>query len=414
MTISRFIISSLLLLALVIGLPTAKAVDPFAIFDQVDSSYVMVAAHRGGYLSNGQWTHPENSLSAAQNSVFLGADILEVDVRLTSDGVPVLMHDSTVNRTTNGSGSISSMTFAQVQNLRLWGPGGLTNETVPTLEALMTQVEGTVLVNLDKLNITNGFAMGNVMQVLQDTDTVDHAIFKGGASKSQVDAVNAYYGETIHYMPILSNRSETTMINTLQTQEPPAVELIFNSSSTGMLSEDSVNTAAATDTHIWINSLWASLSAGHHDAVALGGNPDGSWGWLVDHGATIIQTDNTPQLISYLESQGLRNESVFPLGDLDFDGDVDENDWPLYRDGFGQDMSGLSIAEAYLLGDLDGDFDNDPIDFGLFKTAFDNDQGAGAFAAMLVSVPEPTSIALLAFGGLLLLPANRWRRTTPL
>ena len=118
----------------------------------------------------------------------------------------------------------------------------------------------------------------------------------------------------------------------------------------------------------------------------------GGWGWIGMDDVTVAEM----------------------LGDLDFDGDVDENDWPIYRNGFGQDMSGLSIAEAYLLGDLDGDFDNDPIDFGLFKTAFDNDQGVGAFAAMLVSVPEPTSIALLVFGGLLLLPANRWRRTTNL
>ncbi len=265
----------------------------------------MIAAHRCGYMSNGQITHPENSLSAADFTMNLGVEILEVDIRMTSDGGLVLMHDSSVNRTTNGSGNVSDMTLDQVTSLKLKGSGGaLSDETVPTLEELMLLVKGRAMVNLDKVNINDLSLRNAIMDVLIATGTVDHAIFKGGASASQVAAMRATYpGHSIHYMPILSNSSESGMISMLTAHSPHATEIIFNNSSTGMLSSASRSKATETDTHIWINSLWSSLCAGHHDAVALSGNPDGSWGWLIDQGATIIQTDNAPQLIDYLANR---------------------------------------------------------------------------------------------------------------
>ena len=323
---SPFFIQLLLKLAIVFAsLITAHGqVDPFSVFDSVDPGYVMVAAHRHGYISNGSRTHPENSLSAAQNSMALGVDILETDIRMTSDGGLVVMHDSSVNRTTNGSGTVASMTLAQVRALYLLGPGDqVSNEIVPTLEELMLAVKGKALVNLDKVDINNITLRNNIMAVLQATGTVDHAIFKGGASASQVATMRAAFpGEPIIYMPVLSNSSESGMISMLNSHTPPATELIFNSSSTTMLSATSLSTAISTDTHIWINSLWSDLCAGHHDSIALGGNPGGSWGWLIDKSATIIQTDNAPQLIPYLESLGLRGSPAPepPVAvDYDFD-----------------------------------------------------------------------------------------------
>ena len=60
---------------------------------------------------------PENTLPAIQNAFALGSDWVEVDVRFTADAVAVLMHDETVDRTTNGTGLLASLTLAQVQLL---------------------------------------------------------------------------------------------------------------------------------------------------------------------------------------------------------------------------------------------------------------------------------------------------------
>jgi glycerophosphoryl diester phosphodiesterase len=73
-----------------------------------------IHAHRGGPLTNGQATHPENSLEAFRNAHALGADVIELDAKLTSDNVPVIMHDATLDRTTNCAGTVRSRTAADL------------------------------------------------------------------------------------------------------------------------------------------------------------------------------------------------------------------------------------------------------------------------------------------------------------
>lgn len=72
----------------------------------------IVIAHRGRDA-----TTPENTLAAFRHSIALGITILETDVRRTKDGELVLLHDETVDRTTNGHGRIGDLTLAQVQAL---------------------------------------------------------------------------------------------------------------------------------------------------------------------------------------------------------------------------------------------------------------------------------------------------------
>lgn len=81
---------------------------------------VLVIAHRGG-----AGERPENTMLAFQHAVDLGVDALEMDVHSSSDGVLVVIHDDTVDRTTDGSGRVSDMTFAALQALDAgynWSP----------------------------------------------------------------------------------------------------------------------------------------------------------------------------------------------------------------------------------------------------------------------------------------------------
>ena len=78
------------------------------------SNTVLVASHRAAHNQ-----FPENSIPAIKEAIRLGVDILEIDVKVTSDGVPVIMHDGTVNRTTTGKGKLEEMTFAQLNQLFL-------------------------------------------------------------------------------------------------------------------------------------------------------------------------------------------------------------------------------------------------------------------------------------------------------
>lgn len=92
-----------------------------------------IAAHRGG---GALW--PENSLLAFRSAIALGSDLLELDVHQSRDGVVAVIHDATVERTTDGTGAVESMTAADLRRLRLRGPDGtLTSERLPTLDEVL-------------------------------------------------------------------------------------------------------------------------------------------------------------------------------------------------------------------------------------------------------------------------------------
>lgn len=88
----------------------AQPVPAHPFFTQQDG--VMVIAHQGG-----EWLRPSNTLVAFDHAVELGVDVLEMDIHQTKDGVIVLMHDATVDRTTDGSGAIKEMSFAEIREL---------------------------------------------------------------------------------------------------------------------------------------------------------------------------------------------------------------------------------------------------------------------------------------------------------
>jgi glycerophosphoryl diester phosphodiesterase len=93
-----------------------------------------IAAHRGG---GALW--PENSLLAFQSAIALGSDLIELDVHQSRDGVVTVIHDATVDRTTDGAGVVGSLTSADLGRLRLRGPGGAASaERVPTLDEVLT------------------------------------------------------------------------------------------------------------------------------------------------------------------------------------------------------------------------------------------------------------------------------------
>jgi endonuclease/exonuclease/phosphatase family metal-dependent hydrolase len=84
------------------------------------------------------------------------------------------------------------------------------------------------------------------------------------------------------------------------------------------------------------------------------------------------------------------------IADLSGNCHVGIEDWMQFRTGQQVDLTGLTHAQAYAMGDLNGDFRNDHADFVIFKSAFDAANGSGSFVTMLTSVPEPTTILLIA------------------
>ena len=139
----------------------------------------LVMAHRGG---RGLW--PENTLYAFERAVELGVDVLEMDIHTTADGVPVVMHDDTVDRTTDGSGPIHSFTLEELKGLDAgydWSsddgqtfPYRDQGITVPTLEEVFTafpDVSLNIEIKQEEPSMVAPFC-----QLIRDHDLGDHVL----------------------------------------------------------------------------------------------------------------------------------------------------------------------------------------------------------------------------------------------
>lgn len=98
---------------------------------------VLVAAHRG----NSKY-FPENTMSAFKSALTLDIDMIETDVHMTKDGELVIIHDHTVDRTTNGKGEIRNMTFEEIKRLDAgsWKGTQFENERVPSFREFLELV----------------------------------------------------------------------------------------------------------------------------------------------------------------------------------------------------------------------------------------------------------------------------------
>jgi glycerophosphoryl diester phosphodiesterase len=100
----------------------------------------LVIAHRGFAAG-----FPENTLLAFRSALLAAADGLECDVRLSADGVPVVIHDATVDRTTDGTGAVAELSWQELTALDAgsWLGAGFAGERLPRLEDLLELVAGT-------------------------------------------------------------------------------------------------------------------------------------------------------------------------------------------------------------------------------------------------------------------------------
>lgn len=103
---------------------------------------VAVIAHRGNSAAA-----PENTLAAFESAIRAGADAVELDVRLSADGHLVLMHDETVDRTTDGQGHVSELTLEQLRRLDAGGrfDPAFTGERIPTLDDALAVIKGRAM-----------------------------------------------------------------------------------------------------------------------------------------------------------------------------------------------------------------------------------------------------------------------------
>ncbi|GHT64613.1 glycerophosphoryl diester phosphodiesterase [Bacteroidia bacterium] len=276
----------------------SRADSLLSLLHDTSGNYVFVVAHRGDWRNA-----PENSLKAMERSIKMGVDMVEIDIRMTKDGELVLMHDGTIDRTTTGKGNVADYTLAELRQFYLKdGLGVVLTQQIPTLKEVMLLCKDKILVNVDKA----ADYMDKVQEILKETGTEKQVVYKG--YKPYQD-VKQQYGDLLNqiiYMPIVADNTkglDTVVADFIKYYKPVAFEIIFRTEDSPM--NAAVKAMKTNACRVWVNSLWANMNAGHNDERAVD-EPDACWGWLIEYGASIIQTDRPKELIEYLKSKNKR------------------------------------------------------------------------------------------------------------
>jgi glycerophosphoryl diester phosphodiesterase len=265
------------------------------------SDKVLVACHRGDWRN---W--PENSLAAIESVIGMGADIVELDLALTSDSVLVVCHDRTLNRTTTGRGLIAEIPYDSVRRCFLKsGHGVATAHRMPTLREALEVCKDRIVVNIDK-----GYQYYDLVQALsEELGVTGQLLIKGKSPVEDVAAKFARYEHNMMYMPIIDILKPKGQALFAEYRDkgitPLAYEVCWSEYTPEV--EACMREVISGGSKLWVNSLWPTLNGGLCDDAAFEGDPAEVYGKLVDMGATMIQTDRPELLISYLRSRGLHD-----------------------------------------------------------------------------------------------------------
>lgn len=299
------------LVALLLGCATAPASSPQIealtrkLQDNTPAPAVMVIAHRGCWRNA-----PENSIAAIKACIKAGVDMIEIDVRSTRDGQLVLMHDATIDRTTNGQGLVADIDKAVLDRLRLRQSAGgaeapVTEHRVPTLEEALQAARGQILVNLD-LKVAQE---SHVTDLVERMGMSRQILMKMNEPPGSARLTSAPFLGRSFFMPIVAQCERLmsppcsplprTPLSAWKGYGPVAYELVFPDLA---WFEAAAAQGRALGTRIWVNTLSPQMAGGIDDRSAVA-DPEATWGRLIAMGASMIQTDEPELLVNWLRER---------------------------------------------------------------------------------------------------------------
>ncbi|MCF0043575.1 glycerophosphodiester phosphodiesterase family protein [Dyadobacter fanqingshengii] len=236
---------------------------------------LVVIAHRGNHISV-----PENTLAAAREAISSGADYVEVDLRTTKDGHLVVLHDATVDRTTNGAGKVNAMTLDEVKHLQVFNRNKKTNK-IPEFREMLAVCK-------DKINIYLDFKAADVSETWKQ-------IRKAGMEKQVI----VYLNKESDYQEWQKVAPEVPLMSSLpkdvDTKEKLAaflaklpLKIVDNLPHPQLLS--AINKSGV---QVWLDVQSATEGPA-------------SWKAALEKGVQGLQTDQPAALIKYLQDNGGR------------------------------------------------------------------------------------------------------------
>jgi glycerophosphoryl diester phosphodiesterase len=255
---------------------------------------VITIAHRSCWKDTA-----ENSLAGVRRCIEMGVDGVEFDVRHTSDGVAVVIHDETVDRTTEGHGAVSALTFAQIRRLHLRAGAGapaapLTAEHRPTLSEYLSAAKGRLLLVFDVKDGTQpeSFAAAKAAGVSRQA-----IFFYECRNHDLLDKIKGFWDEALIF-PIAFETDGPLSQSMDKCPSNPA-RMIHTKWAHDRFLESATAAIKARNERVWIATMFPDDVAGHNDKDALV-DPASVWGHPLQAGANMIMTNEPQALLAFL------------------------------------------------------------------------------------------------------------------
>ncbi len=144
----------------------------------VSPGRILLEAHRGNSMHA-----PENTLTAIEQALKIGVDRVEVDLMASADRQLVVIHDDTVDRTTNGSGPVAGMEFSRLRRLDAgsWKDPKFSGEKIPGLVEVFDLCKNRAMVNIDLKSMD---AVEPLVNLIREWDFEDHLVITGKVPES--------------------------------------------------------------------------------------------------------------------------------------------------------------------------------------------------------------------------------------
>jgi glycerophosphoryl diester phosphodiesterase len=276
---------------------TARFSDP--------SGRIIVVAHRGCHNPlprRGLGSAPENSLKALEHCVAAGVDVMETDVLRAGDGTLVMIHDDSVDRTTNGSGRVATMTYPELRRLRLrenlGGPNShLTDEHIPTLEEMLVRAKGRILLNLD----VKAAIYPEVIEAVIRAGARDWVFVKTETGIETPPLAGMAPYDRVPFMPILLNADGNANLAAILERQAEGKAPIGAELPRMRFDQLPSVVAAAKARHLPLmaNTIFEGFIEGPFSDIDALRDPASVWGRLQAAGVTVFQTDEPGALLAW-------------------------------------------------------------------------------------------------------------------
>lgn len=260
---------------------------------------IMIAAHRGCAGGNIAC----NTIEAFEAALRQGADIIEMDIFKTVDDRLYIFHTGKEKIQLNRDIDVTALSSREVEKIHYVNSDFFeTEQRINSLDDVLEALKGRCLINLDRC--WNDLPL--VKKYVERHGMKDQIIIKSHPETRIFDIVEALMPD-YQYMPILTEKDQAVALLEQRNIRLYGAECVFSTEEAEVVSDAFLKNMKKKGLLLWGNAILYSyqvpLSAGHSDDVSVTGRPDEGWGWLIDRGFDIIQTDWPGMLSQYLKSR---------------------------------------------------------------------------------------------------------------